>query len=207
MMIKLVAITAFMFAAACGGGSEKKTTPDPATSMTDPNAPDPSAPVEPTPTPEPVKEPEPPPPPKVWKARASLAMVSGTKQAPAVIVFTETEGQATSVTSDSWFVGLKPGSYHLVIHEGAECGKKAAGAGKAWAMAADVALAFEVTKDSPGNIDVGTALKVDGADTVAGKTLVLHDDKKGKPGKAVACGPITVDADAAAAAEPAAATP
>ena len=50
------------------------------------------------------------------------------------------------------------------------------------------------------------ALKVDGADTVAGKTLVLHDDKKGKPGKAVACGPITVDADAAAA-EPAAATP
>jgi Cu/Zn superoxide dismutase len=211
-MIKLATITALLFAAACGGSSDKKTTPDPETSMTDPNAPDPNAPVDPTPAPEPepapVPEPPPPPPPKVWKARASLAMVSGTKQAPANIVFTETEGQSTSVTSEAWFVGLKPGKYHLVIHEGAECGKKAAGAGKPWAMAADVALQFEVTKESEGNIDVGTStLKVDGADTVSGKTLVLHDDKKGKPGKAVACGPITLQADEAPAAEPETKTP
>jgi hypothetical protein len=71
-------------------------------------------------------------------------------------------------------------------------------------MALDVPLAFEVTKEAPGNIDVGTStLKVDGADTVSGRTLVLHDDKKGKPGKAVACGAILKDAgDAAAPAEP-----
>jgi len=32
---------------------------------------------------------------------------------------------------------------------------------------------------------------LDGEHSVVGHTLVLHDDKKGKPGKAVACGAIT----------------
>jgi hypothetical protein len=205
-MTKLISLAAVVFAAACGGsGTPTNTTPEPMPATADPAAPA----ADPAPLPEPVAEkqaepPPPPPPPQVWKARASLAMVSGTKQAPAIIVFTETEGQAaTSVTSDSWFVGLKPGKYHLVIHEGADCGKKAKGIGNPWAKAVEggLTLGFEVTKDSPGNIDVGTpAVKVGGADTVAGHTLVLFDDKKGKAGKAVACGPITANADAAPAA-------
>jgi len=127
-------------------------------------------------------------------------MVSGAKVAPANIVFTETEGQAAvSVTSESWFVGLKPGKYHLVIHTGAECGKNAKSIGKAWDKSAAVSLDFEVTKDSAGNIDAGVPLKVDGADTVSGHTLVLFDDKKGKAGKAIACGTISADAGAPAA--------
>jgi hypothetical protein len=43
-------------------------------------------------------------------------------------------------------------------------------------------------------LDVGEmeSLQLDGDGTIVGHTLVLHDDKKGKPGKVLACGPITM---------------
>ena len=52
---------------------------------------------------------------------------------------------------------------------------------------------FKVGGDSAGNIDeTGVKLMLDGVAPITGQTLVLHDDKKGTPGKALACG--TIDA-------------
>jgi len=43
-------------------------------------------------------------------------------------------------------------------------------------------------------LDVGAVegVSLDGDGTIIGHTLVLHDDKAGKPGKALACGAIGV---------------
>jgi len=165
------------------------------------NKPPPAAPAEPAPAPpvEPVaskpepppEPPAPPPPPKVMKATAELAPNKGQKFKAATIKFSQKEGESTTeVTSTGWFDGLKAGKYHLVVHTSAECGASAAKAGKPLAATANVAMDFTADKDS-GNIDIsGVVAMVEGDQTITGHTLVLHDDKGGKPGKALACGPI-----------------
>jgi Cu/Zn superoxide dismutase len=173
--------------AACGGGSKKTEAP----------APEPVA--EPEPAPEP--EPPPPPPPKVWRATASLTATKGYKVKPVEIALEQTEGEATKIIAAS-IEGLKVGTYHLVFHTGAECGPSATKAGPAWPATAALALTIEVAKGAPAVVDLSNAdLKLDGDDSVVGHTLVIHEDKKGKLGKAVACGPIA-SADAPADAEP-----
>jgi hypothetical protein len=42
-------------------------------------------------------------------------------------------------------------------------------------------------------VDQAAALTLDGNTSIVGHTLVLTADKKGKPGKPLACGPIILD--------------
>jgi hypothetical protein len=175
---------------ACGG---KK--PPPAAPAEPPPAP-PAEPVAAKPEPPPEPPAPPPPPPKVSKASADLTPVKGQKFKAATIKFAQKDGESTTeVTSTGWFDGLKPGKYHLVVHTSADCGKDAAKAGKPLAATANAAMDFSAEKDG-GNVDIsGVVVTVEGDQTITGHTLALHDDKGGKPGKVLACGPIvTLDA-------------
>jgi hypothetical protein len=164
--------------AACGGGSKKQ--------VEEPPPPVVEKQVEPEPEPEPE-----PPPPRTFSAKAALTPVKGAKMAPGTVTFTQTEGSDASVSSE--LSGLKKGTYHLVIHEGTSCGPNATKVGPPWKGAEAVKLSFAVGGDAPGNIDEsGVKLMLEGAAPIIGQTLVLHEDKKGAPGKALACG--TIDA-------------
>jgi peptidoglycan-associated lipoprotein len=184
-----------LFAAACGGG-KKPTRP-----YAPPEVPDERAgeDVEPAPDEEEEAPEPPPPPPQVWHARADLAPVKGAKAKPATVSFSQTEGEAVQVTSDA-LAGLKAGAYHLVIHEAAACGKNATKAGPPWMSAAAAPLDVAVAKGATASLDTSVDLMLDGDESIIGHTLVLHADKKGKAGKAMACGAIVAvepDDDAA----------
>ena len=172
--------------AACGG---KKSAPEA------PKEPEPApAPVvEAPPAPAPAPEPAPPPPPKAWKASAELTPVKGQKIKGATVTFAQTEGKPVAIGSTGWFDGIKSGKYHLVVHESAECGVNAAKAGKPLAATATTEMGFTAAKGMDA-LDIGTVegVSLDGDSTIVGHTLVLHEDKKGKPGKALACGAIGV---------------
>jgi hypothetical protein len=172
--------------AACGG---KKSAP---AAPKDPEpAPAPVAEAPPAPAPEP--EPAPPPPPKMWKATAELTPVKGQKIKGATVTFAQAEGKPVTVGSTGWFEGIKSGKYHLVVHESSDCGVNAAKAGKPLAATANTEIGFVAAKGMDA-LDVGTVegVQLDGDATIVGHTLVLHDDKKGKPGKALACGAIGI---------------
>lgn len=181
-------------AAACGGSKKAETL---GTSNTAPPA-EPTAPEPPT-----EPEPPPPPPPQVWTAEAALAPVKGAKVKPFTIAFAQTEGEGATATMEA-LAGLKAGRYHLVVHEGSACGKNATGAGDAWADAGGV-IELTAAKGAPAALaGEAVTLNLGGDQAVVGHALVLHDDKKGQPGKALACGVIalTEDDDAGAAADP-----
>jgi hypothetical protein len=138
------------------------------------------------------EEPPPPPPPQHFSARAELAPLKGVKMSPTAVMFFQTEGEHTQVQAESPFDGLKAGTYHLVIHEGDECGKNAATVGPEWELSSGIALKIVATKKAAATLAESTVdLMLYGEDTVVGRTLVLHADKRGAAGKAVACGPIT----------------
>jgi len=169
--------------AACGG---KKPPP------AEPKEPEPEPPAaKPAPEPEPPPAPEPPPPPpppKVVHAQAQLAPVKGVKIKGATVTFSQQEGEAVSIASTGWFDGLKVGKYHLIVHEGADCGPNASKAGKPM-FGADVP--FMAAKGTEA-LEVGqiASIQLEGDAAVVGHTLVLHEDKKGRAGKALACGAI-----------------
>ena len=172
---------------ACGGGEKKE----------------PTTPVAPPPAPVVKAEPEPPPPPpppKKFSAKSALTAVKGSKIAAATVSFAQTAGEPTKVTTE--IEGLKAGKYHVVIHESAECGPNATKAGAVWPGGASVTLGFTVVKGALGEIDESVALPIDGDASIVGHTLVLHEDKKGAPGKAVACGTIDMAGDEAGADKP-----
>ena len=178
--------------AACGGKkpppaepkeSEPETAPAPAAAAED----------KPASEPEPAAEPPPPPAPKSWKAQADLAPNKGVRIKGTTVTFTQQEGQPVAVASAGWFDGIKAGKYHLVVHQGADCGKNAAKAGKAM-DGGDISFAAAKGSDSLDVAPVGT-LQLQGDSAIVGHTLVLHDDKRGKPGKALACGTIGAGAD------------
>jgi hypothetical protein len=167
--------------AACGG---KKSAP---VQPKDPDS-DPAPMAEKKPAPEPAPEqPAPPPPPKSWHAQAELTPVKGAKLKAATVTFSQDEGHPVTVASTGWFDGIKVGKYHLIVHEAAECGPNATKVGKP--MPGDIPFAAAKGATS---LDVGQveSIQLDGDSAIVGRTLVLHDDKKGKPGKALACGPI-----------------
>ena len=178
-------IALIAFVVACGGGSKKKVE-------------------EPPPVVDQKKEAEPPPPaeqpaepavPKSYSAKAALTPLKGVKLDGGTVTFTQQEGQDTAVTSD--FSGLKKGTYHVVIHDGSECGDNGSKAGGPWKGGEGVKLVFKVGGDNPGNLDEsGVKLMLNGVAPIIGQTLALHDDKKGAPGKMLACG--TIDAVGAA---------
>lgn len=153
--------------------------------MTDP-APEPAA------NPEPAPAPEPPAPPKVLNAHALMTPVKGQKVKPVTVKFTQREGEQTAIASEAPFEGLAKGNYHLVVHEAAECGPNATKAGKAWADWT-VEVKIEVGADKKGTVEKGDlAILLEGEKAIVGRTLVLHTDAKGKPGKPVACGAIAL---------------
>lgn len=169
-------------AAACGG---KKSAPE---APKEPEA-DQAAEAQPAPAPAPeaAPEPAPPPPPKTWKASAELTPVKGQKIKAATVTFAQEEGGETTIASTGWFTGIKAGKYHLVVHEAADCGPNATKAGKATEKTVEFTAAKGTESlDAPKSSTVALG----GDDTVIGHTLVLHADKKGKPGAALACGAI-----------------
>jgi Cu/Zn superoxide dismutase len=169
---------------ACGGGTKEVKPP-----------------VAPTPAPvvkaEPEPPPPPPPPPKRFSAEAALTPVRGVKMTAATVSFSQTEGESTKVTTE--IEGLKAGKYHVVVHESAECGPNAKKAGPVWPGAASVELGFTVLKGAIGELDETVALPIDGDTSIVGHTVVVHLDKKGQPGKVVACGTIDMAGEEAAA--------
>jgi hypothetical protein len=170
--------------AACGGKKSAPVMPEP----------EPAPPVAETPPEPAAPEPAAPPPPKMWKASAELTPVAGQKLKGATVTFAQTEGQpAVAVGSTGWFEGIKSGKYHLVVHESSECGVNAAKAGKPLAATASTEIGFTAAKGMDA-LDIGSVegVTLDGDATIIGHTLVLHEDKKGKPGKALACGAIGV---------------
>jgi Cu/Zn superoxide dismutase len=151
-------------------------------------------------TPKPVERQEPEDPtfdngpeaPKTTGAKAALAPLKGAKQPPGTVTFAQgDEASTTNITSD--FEGLRPGTYHLVIHDGSECGDNGDKAGGPWKGAEGISLKFKVGRDQAGNLDEsGVKLMLSGVAPIVGQTIMLHEDKKGQPGKAIACG--TIDA-------------
>lgn len=176
--MRMIALIACLVA--CGGGGKKKVEEPPPVVEKDKKE-------EPPPPPEPAE----PAVPKSYSAKAALTPVKGAKVGGGTVTFTQQEGADTSVSSD--FSGLKKGTYHLVIHDGSECGDNGAKAGGPWKGGEAVKLTFKVGGDNPGNIDEsGVKLMLSGVAPIVGQTLALHDDKKGAPGKMLACG--TIDA-------------
>jgi Cu/Zn superoxide dismutase len=174
-----------MLFAGCGGKAKAPKAAPP---------PSPEKEVEPIADPEPAAKPAPPPP-KMWHAKAELTPAKGSKMKPSTVSFSQTEGDSVQVATDAPIDGLKPGKYHLVIHEGAACGANATKVGAAWGSGG-APLDIDVAKGGAGSIDqADRELALDGEASVVGHTLVLHDDKKGKPGKALACGAITSTGD------------
>lgn len=129
---------------------------------------------------------------KTTGAKAALTPLKGAKQPPATVTFAQgDEESTTNITSD--FQGLRPGTYHLVIHDGSECGDNGEKAGGPWKGAEGISLTFKVGRDQAGNLDEnGVKLMLSGVAPIVGQTIMLHEDKKGQPGKAIACG--TIDA-------------
>jgi hypothetical protein len=173
--------------AACGGGQKPEPAP-PKEPEPAPKEPEPVAetkPPEPEPAPEP---PPPPPPPKSFLAQAQVMPTKGSRFKGTVVTFTQEEGQPVAVGSVGWFDGIKAGKYHLVVHAGADCGANAAKAGKPIATAD---MSFTVAKGT-SSLEVGqvATITLDGEGAIIGHALVLHDDKRGKPGKALGCGTI-----------------
>lgn len=144
---------------------------------------------EPAPPRRPAKPEPPPPPPQQWAAGASLAPVKGGKVKRFTVALSQTEGEPTAAQSDP-IVGLKPGRYHLAVHDGATCGKNAAAAGPVWADAG-APLVIDVVRGATPTIAVDDSdLKLDGDGAIVGHALVLHADRRGAPGKALACGVV-----------------
>jgi Cu/Zn superoxide dismutase len=169
---------------ACGG-SKPKPAPAPEPAPAPPAAaaePAEKAPAEPP-------APPPPPPPKMLKATAALTPVKGQKLTATTVSFAQEEGKDTQVSSEGGVSGLAKGTYHLVVHTSADCGANAAKAGAAMKDAPNVDVT--VGADKKGTVDASDVkLALDGDASIVGHTLVLHADAKGKPGKAIACGPI-----------------
>jgi Cu/Zn superoxide dismutase len=174
----------------CGGGAKKPTSPGPGSDLAEEAVEDVNDPVE--------EEPAPPPQPLEWTAQVELAPVKGVKMKPLTISLKQTEGEGVEIAAADVISGLTPGIYYFVVHESADCGKNAAKIGPAWAPAAGVALSITIAKGEPGELDSEVDYTLDGEDSIIGHTLVLHADKKGKIGKAVACGAIA-STDAASA--------
>ena|ERR1041385_3661857 len=170
----------------CGGGHKKVEEPPTAAPMEKPEGTEANE----------AGSAEAPPPaePAVGKnlgAKAALQPLKGAKQPPGTVTFSQTEGQDTNVTSD--FEGLRAGTYHLVIHDGSECGDNGEKAGGPWKGGEGVVLKFTVGRNEPGNLDEsGVKLMLSGVAPIIGQTIELHEDKRGQPGKAIACG--TIDA-------------
>ena len=198
-MKAIASILLSVLVAACGGSDKGDTTTPADDTAAMGGGEDMAAPAEtpPAETPPAETQPPPPPPPKTFSATVAVAPSKGSKAKATTVTISQEEGKPASVSGS--VEGLKPGKYVWQIHEG-DCKKP----GKAFAATETATVAMEITKEAPtGQVSGEQAWSLDGEATVVGKILVLHEMKKDKPGKALACGAIT-SGDAAAPAEGAA---
>ncbi|HSD88554.1 MAG TPA: hypothetical protein VLB44_13595 [Kofleriaceae bacterium] len=146
------------------------------------------------------KAPAPAPPPAekepvIYHAKAAMTPTKASRLEPFTIGFMQHEGDNALVLADLP-VGVKAGTYHYLIHEGAECGPDGTKVGPVWRETKDVDLKLVVLKDLTGALDNSElAAHLEGEQAIVKHTLVLHDDKKGKPGKPLACGTIEPSED------------
>jgi Cu/Zn superoxide dismutase len=176
---------------ACASKAPPQTTPS---SALPPVPAEPPQEVIANPLPAVAQAPDPaPPPPKMFAAQVDLVPVKAQKQLkPIVVQFQQQEGKSAVATADPGIEGLRPGTYHFVVHEAAECGPNGTKAGKIWEPAAAMPITISVAKDAPAKLDgTDVGFSLEGDQSIVGKTLVLHDDAKGKPGKVIACGAVS----------------
>jgi Cu-Zn family superoxide dismutase len=193
-------------AASCGG---KKPPPPP-----------PPAPVAEKPAPPPTPPPAPPPPPAPKHATATMVGTAKYKKVKGTVEFKEVDGNV-EVTAN--IEGLTKGNHGFHIHEKGDCSApdamSAGGHFNPTNMKHGAPDAAEHHEGDLGNITAGKDGKAtltitlkgatlgDGDTSIAGKGFIIHakpDDMKTQPtgnaGDRVACGTITVDDAAGAAA-------
>ncbi|MBA3394376.1 MAG: hypothetical protein H0T89_17150 [Deltaproteobacteria bacterium] len=176
---KIPAVVLLSFAVACGGGGAKTE----ATAAKKAPPPDEDS------EPEERQAEEKPASSKTTYAKAALTPVKGTKLKPTLVSFTQRDDEDASVEVDA-FNGIKPGTYWLVVHDGTACGVNASKAGPVWPGLVDN-MRVVIGRDLTGGLEATEVkLPLDADAGAIGHVLVLHDDKKGKPGKALACGVI-----------------
>ena len=186
-MKAIASILVSLLVAACGGSDKGETTTPTDDTTAAGGGEEMGAPAEtpPAETPPAETQPPPPPPPKTFSATVAVAPTKGSKAKATTVTISQEEGKPASVSGT--VDGLKAGKYVWQIHEG-DCKK----VGKAFAATETATVAMEVTKEAPqGALSGEQAWMLDGEQTVVGKTLVLHEVKKDKPGKALACGVIS----------------
>jgi hypothetical protein len=182
----VVAMMGMLLAACAGGGEKPSRTPKGSKAFTSPEEADEEA--------RPARKSKKKRAPKVWYAKAALTPSKGSKLKPVIVALVQTEGEDTEVTGDV-IAGLKAGTYHVVVHDGETCGPNGTKAGPP--REGTEGVVFVIARDLSGGL--GPALirsELEGDESIVGRALVLHDDKKGRPGKILACGIIeSVEAD------------
>ncbi len=181
--MKLSSIPIVCALVACGGGAAGHRGSEPAALVLPEEAED-------APAPRPAEEEVEPIPPMAWSAEADLTPVKGVKMKPVTLTFHQVEGEGVQVTSTELIDGLAPGIYHVVVHAGTDCGKNAAKIGGLWPATAGVAFTLTVEKGLPAELDDEVDYMLTGDDSIVGRTITLHADKKGKLGKVAACGAV-----------------
>lgn len=163
---------------ACGGGAKRAAPPA-------------TVAQKPSPAPQPAPAPPAPAEPAIYHAKAAMTPSKGSKLEPFTVGFMQREGDNALVMADLP-EGVKAGTYHYVIHDGDDCAKP----GAPWRETATQELRLVVLKDLTGALDNSElAAHLAGEQSIIKHTLVLHDDKKGKPGKELACGTIEESAE------------
>lgn len=205
--IASILLSVLVAAAACGGSDKGETTTPASDEMAAPPAgEDMGAGAEAPPAEQPppaAEQPPPPPPPKTFSATVAVAPVKGSKLKATTVTVSQEEGKPASVSGS--VEGLKAGKYVWMVHEGGDCKANATKVGKPFAATESATISMEITKEAPtGQLSGEQAWSLDGDQSVVGKTLVLHEMKKDKPGKALGCGVITSGEAGAAPAEGAA---
>lgn len=195
--IASILLSVLLAAAACGGSDKgETTTPTDDTAAAGGEDMGAGAETPPAETPPAETQPPPPPPPKTFSASVAVEPTKGSKAKATTVTISQEEGKPASVSGS--VEGLKAGKYVWQIHDG-DCKK----VGKPFAATETATVAMEITKEAPtGQVSGEQAWMLDGEQSVVGKVLVLHEMKKDKPGKALACGAIS-SGDAAAPAAPA----
>lgn len=216
----LLCVSLIAALAACGGSSKPSQSTTPAQEisaassesstaelppMANPAPPPPSQaePAEPNEA-VPPAEMTPTPPPAQQVAIAMLTTVKGNKD---VGMLTFELGENNQITMTGEFNGLPPGNRAIYIHEGADCKKPGGHLNPTKTKHGPPASAERHAGDF-GNITVGKdgnatfsmvtdslSFEAGRADTLTGRTVVIHakaDDKKGSAGAALACGVINM---------------
>lgn len=214
-------LCAFLLAACGGSSKDSSTTPPPVAESSEVEELAPMAnpdqgiePADPVENLEPVEAQAPPvqvEPPAPAAPTTAVAMLTLVKDGTDAGMVTFELGENNQITIRGEFNNLTPGPHALYIHEGGDCadgGKKIGKhldptkskhgppssatrhAGDFGDIVADKAgtAAFEMTTDS-------LSMEPGRADTLTGRTLVVHvkkDNKSGNAGGALACGVITM---------------